>query len=234
MKELTHAPDWTPETVLLLGTDASGKNHVGRLLVSRMKEAGCHLDVREGFLCGKPFEEKDHGEKGRLALLAESVFLWLFPITRYFLPFAMGVVLRLDALRFKRRGQKTFVISHNALRVLAFCLGQNKRFLKGGKLSKWMEASIGSIQRASGALVIVLDVEDQIRQKRIQARLQEGSIDPFDRFMAADSERSEQIEACLVGIAQQYYGAHVIENNDLSDDALWEAFQEACERKSSR
>ena len=43
--------------------------------------------------------------------------------------------------------------------------------------------------------------------------------------MAADSHRSEQIEACLVDLARRHYGAHLIENNDLTDDELWDAFQ---------
>ena len=120
------------------------------------------------------------------------------------------------------------VVSHSALRILAFYLGQNDRYEQTKTLPNWLAEAIARVKRVSGALVIVLDVDDATRQQRIQKRLLEGSIDPFDRFMAEDSERSERIEACLVSLARKYYGAHMIENNDLTDEVLWDEFQTAC------
>ena len=45
---------------------------------------------------------------------------------------------------------------------------------------------------------MVLKVEDKICKKRITRREQEGEVDYFDQYMAADSARSERIEAFLV------------------------------------
>jgi len=219
-----------PHTILLLGTDASGKNHVARLIQRNLEAMNCDLVVREGWLCGAIATANHHGDKGGLSLLAERCFILLFPLIKWVLPLGMAVLLRWDAWRFKRSKQKTLVVSHNALRILAFYLGQNSRYLKSKTLPKWLEQAICCIQRVSNAMVIVLDVEDHTRQQRIQHRLNEGSIDPFDQFMANDSERSEQIEACLVHIATHYYQAHLIENNDLDDEALWAQFQKACQK----
>ncbi len=220
--------DWVPGVILLLGTDASGKNHVANLWARKLKALGCDLVIREGGLCGKPAKQGDHGDKSQVALWAERGFIFLFPLARWTLPPALTLLLHWDAWRFKPPKQKMLAVSHNVLRILAFYLGQSRRHARDKTLPTWMERAIRRVHRASKAMVIVLDVDDATRQRRIQARLHEGSVDPFDRFMAADSARSERIEACLVRLATHYCQAYLVENNDLSDDALWEAFQKAC------
>lgn len=217
-----------PRTILLLGTDASGKNHVAALWAQRLRDQGCDLVVREGWLNGEPARTGDHGEKGKLSLLAERIFIILFPLMKWALPTLMGWLIRLDAARFKAPQQNLLVISHNAMRVLALCVGIGKKWQKEEHIPKTIGKALVKMQKASDAMVVVLDVEDETRQKRIQRRLQEGSIDPFDQYMAADSERSEHIEACLVAIASRFCQAHLVENNDLSDDELWAQFVEAC------
>ena len=222
--------DWVPKTVMLLGTDASGKNHVARLWARRLRELGCELVIKEGRISAGPAEDRGHEEKGRLALLAERGFLIFFPLTRWFLPPLVSLLMHLDARAYRAGGGNSLIVSHSALRILAFCLGQNDRYLARETLPTWLEQAIRRLQLVSGAVVIVLDVDDQIRQARIRQRLEQGSIDPFDAFMAADSARSERIEACLVALARRYFNAHLFENNNLDDEALWREFEKACGR----
>ena len=62
--------------------------------------------------------------------------------------------------------------------------------------------------------------ERPTRRRRIAARIQSGTVDPFDRYMLADPDRAERIEHCLVELATRYLNATVIENDDLDDAAL--------------
>ncbi|MDV7396071.1 hypothetical protein RZS08_32060, partial [Arthrospira platensis SPKY1] len=70
-------------------------------------------------------------------------------------------------------------------------------------------------------------VEPGIRQQRITARIQSGTVDPFDRYMLANRERAERIEGCLVELAVGILNAKVIENNDLDAAALEAALARA-------
>ena len=228
MNQPKESTDWVPDTILLLGTDASGKNHVAGLWANKLKELGCDFVVREGALCGPVAERSGHGDKGRLSLMMERGFIFFFPLMKWMVPAVLTLLLYWDALRFKPPKHRLLVVSHSALRILAFYLGQSERYERSKTLPVWLEKAIVRVQEVSKAMVIVLDVDDETRQQRIENRLREGSIDPFDRFMAADSERSERIEACLVAITMRYYQAHLVENNDLSDEALWEEFRRAC------
>ena len=125
---------WLPQTMLLLGTDASGKNHVASLWTKRLRAQGCQVEVRESRLCGAIAERDDHGDKSRLSHMAEQGFLLLFPLVKWMIPPAMALLLHWDARRFKPPGKNLLVVSHNPLRILAFTLGQNKRYLKNQTL----------------------------------------------------------------------------------------------------
>ena len=217
---------WLPQTILLLGTDAAGKNHVARVWARRLHELGADLVVQEGWLAGKPADPDAEDEKSWLSHQAEQVFLWVFPWIAWFMPFALRWLLRRDIQRFREDGRRRLVVSHSALRILAFCLGARGQGIDD--LSESTRRAVRGIRERSHALVIVLDVDHEVRQQRIESRLAQGGSDPFDRYMVADPVRSERIEACLVDLAVQMMDAHLILNNFLDDDALWAELERAC------
>lgn len=222
-----------PRLMVLLGTDASGKNHVARLWAARLRADRVVLEVREGKLSTPPAVDRDHGDKGTLSLLAERVFLLFFPLARLVLPLALPLLLWWDLRRYRSAPTPVLVVSHSVLRLLAFCLGQNAHYLSDGRLNGLTARGLRRMAALPGLRVFVLDVDDTVRRARLQARLAEGSMDPFDQYMAADSVRSERIEACLVRLAQDAFGAHLIENNNLSDADLWAAFEAGCAAPAS-
>lgn len=228
MKQTQESAAWIPRVILLLGTDASGKNHVARLWARKIREQGLDLVVRESWLCGDEAEQSCHDDKSGLSLFAERAFLKCYPLLKWMVPLVLTILLRWDAFRFKHINAHLLIVSNSALRILAFYLGQNRGYHANHRVPRYLEKALGKLQEVSGARVIVLDVDDETRQQRIQARLDAGSVDPFDLFMAADSERSERIEDCLVALCKDYYDAYLLENNDLGDDELWQALQKAC------
>ena len=57
------AASWLPQTLLLLGTDAAGKNHVARVWARRMAEQGLETQIQEGWLAGSPADPEMEDEK---------------------------------------------------------------------------------------------------------------------------------------------------------------------------
>jgi hypothetical protein len=92
------------------------------------------------------------------------------------------------------------VVSHTALRLLALILGQHRE----GWAALARRPILARTLRAApppGTTVVVLDVAPATRRRRIAARIQSGTDDPFDRYMLADLDRAERIEGCLVELA---------------------------------
>ena len=224
-------PAWLPPTILLLGTDAAGKNHVARVWHRRLSELGYPPVVVEGWLSGSPAAPDLEDDKSWLSHLAEATFLRVFPMIAWALPWALHLLIRRDIRRFNGDGRHRLVVSHSALRILAFCLGARGRGINGP--AKSTRRAVRELRERSHARVIVLDVDPEVRRRRIEARLERGSSDPFDRYMLADSVRSERIEACLVSLAVELMDAHLVINDALDDDAVWNALLEACKLKES-
>ncbi|MEO1365762.1 MAG: hypothetical protein AAFX50_01205 [Acidobacteriota bacterium] len=223
---------WLPSTVLLLGTDAAGKNHVADVWIRRLAELGQPLLVQEGWLSAPPGEPQGDDEKSWLSKLAEETFLTVFPLLAWALPTILNLLLYRDLRRFPDDGRRRLVVSHSALRILAFTLGARGRGEKDLPASS--RRALAAFRRRSRAVVLVLDVDHDVRRRRIEARRDRGDDDPFDRFMLADGERSERIEACLVDLATEDLGAHLIVNDALDDDALWRELQNACAAAAGR
>ncbi|MEM6797782.1 MAG: hypothetical protein AAF725_27685 [Acidobacteriota bacterium] len=217
---------WLPRTLLLLGTDAAGKNHVAKVWALRMGAAGEPPILQEGWLAGPPVALDAEEAKSPLSHLAEWIFLRVFPWIARGMPPALNFLIRRDARRFRADGRRRLVISHSALRILAFCLAAPGRQTR--PLPESSRRAIAELRRRSGARVVVLDVPHEVRRRRIEARLARDDSDPFDRFMLADGERSERIEACLVELAVEHLDAHLIVNDELDDDALWAELKAAC------
>lgn len=214
-------PRKIPDVILLLGTDASGKDHVANILVKMIEEAGGVAEKRQRFFGGRSTRAASSENKGFLDTLQERVFLVLFSRLGFLLPLLLSIITRWDLWRYRRpAGKNLVVVGHNGLRALAFHLGHRFTSAADIRLPGYLASTLQRVRKRTGAHVIVLDVEDHVRRKRIAARLAEGAEDTFDRYMNSDSARGEHIEACLVHLVLDYLDGRLIENNDLSENEL--------------
>jgi hypothetical protein len=217
-----------PDAILLLGTDASGKDYVANVLTDLIREAGGEVEKRQRFFGGKTISAASSEDKGFFDTLQEKTFLLLFQRLGFLMPLLVSLIIFWDSRRFRLPVEKKLVVvGHNALRALAFHLGHRFDSAEQIRLPWYLIRALNTMKRATHAHIIVLDVDDHIRKKRIAARLSEGSEDTFDRYMHSDSERSERIEACLVQLVLKYLDGRLLENNDLPDDTLKEMMHDA-------
>lgn len=216
-------PKHFPDIILLLGTDASGKDFVANVLEQMIREAGGEVEKRQRFLSGRVTTATSSEGKGIFDTLQEKAFLLILARLGPLLPFLLGLVIRWDLRRLRTpAAAKLVVVGHSAVRALAFHLGHRVRSAAEIRLPAFLVATLTRMREQAGLHVIVLDVEDRVRKKRIAARLEKGSEDTLDRYMHSDSERSECIEDCLVHLAVNYLNAGLIENNDLAEAELRE------------
>ena len=207
-----------PPGLLILGTDAAGKDYVADFLIRRWQAAGYAVEKRAGRFSASAVDDRSSSErKGRWGRFQEQVFLNLFPLLRPLLPGVAGGLLRRDYRRFRPTDRPVVVVSHTALRLLAFVRGQVHA---PPPLSLALQQALRALRETTQATVIVLDIDPAIRQPRISARIECGTVDPFDRYMLADRVRAERIEGGLVDLATRYLNAAVIENDDLDAAAL--------------
>ena len=131
--------DWLPRHILILGTDAAGKNHVARVWARRMVDLGRPATVHEGWISSPAAEAKSDANKSWVSHLAESTFLRVFPWIAWGMPFALRLLIRRDARRFRADGGHRLMVSHRALRILAFCddVQDLSHFVEGGDLPPW-------------------------------------------------------------------------------------------------
>lgn len=214
-----------PSVLLILGTDAAGKDYVADFLVRRWQARGHLLEKRAGAFAGAAVDARSSSaRKGRWGRFQERVFLTLFPLVRPLTPYLAQKLLARDQQRFRPADRPLVVVSHTALRLLAFAYGP---ILPPPPLSPALGQALHALQATTRATAIVLDIDPAIRQQRIAARVRQGTVDPFDQYMQADVERAERIERYLVTLAIEYLQAGVIENNHLTDDALEMALADA-------
>jgi len=214
-----------PSVLLILGTDAAGKDYVADFLVRRWQARGHLLEKRAGAFAGAAVDARSSSaRKGRWGRFQERVFLTLFPLVRPLTPYLAQKLLARDQQRFRPADRPLVVVSHTALRLLAFAYGP---IIPPPPLSPALGQALHALQATTRATAIVLDIDPAIRQQRIAARVRQGTVDPFDQYMQADVERAERIERYLVTLAIEYLQAGVIENNHLTDDALEMALADA-------
>lgn len=212
-------PHHFPDVILLLGSDASGKDHVAVVIEAMLREAGGTVEKRRRFFSGKLTREASSTSKNALDTLQEILFLSLHAMLGPLLPRLIDLVIRRDLRRFRPPAGKLVVVGHNGLRGLAFYFGRSR---SSGpiRLPPYLQRTFARLREETAAHIIVLDVEDHIRKRRIAERLATGRADRFDRYMAADGRRSERIEACLVELVCSHLGGVLIANNDLGDEEL--------------
>lgn len=214
-----------PPVLLILGTDAAGKDYVADFLVRRWQARGYSLEKRAGAFAGAAVDARSSSaRKGRWGRFQEQVFLTLFPLVRPLTPYLAQKLVARDQQRFRPADRPLVVVSHTALRLLAFAYGP---IIPPPPVTPALGQALHALQATTRATAIVLDIDPAIRQQRIAARVQQGTVDPFDQYMQADVERAERIERYLVTLAIEYLQAGVIENNHLTDDALEMALADA-------
>ena len=111
------------------------------------------------------------------------------------------------------------VVSHTAIRLLAFALGHLFDRAEDIHLPAFTVRALHAIA-ATGLRCVVLDIDHAIRAERLAQRNTRGTLDYFDRYMGSDPQRSERIEEFLVWIGRTHLGAVRVENNNLSDAEL--------------
>lgn len=211
----------SPEILLILGTDLAGKDHVANIVGDAAARAGIRVERRRGRFSARPDGRRTSEGKGRFKLCLEWLFLATLPLYCRLFPYLLTLLIRWDLWRFRPPAEASvIVVSHTALRLLAFALGHIFTRVEEIRLPAVVEGSLRALAAATRARTIVLDVDHQVRAARLQERLQRGAGDCFDRYMITDPERSERIEHFLVWLGITYFGAVRIENNDLSDSEL--------------
>lgn len=213
-------PRSIPDVVLIMGTDAAGKDHVANIVAKMITEAGGAVEKRKRFLTGKVTRKASSTDKHPFELYLERVFLLLHPSLGFLLPTALNLLLKYDLNSFSRPDKKLIIVGHNCLRGLAFHWGHACAGTDQIRVPPGLQATLARMRSLAGLHPLVLDVDDRIRKARIRTRLALGEADYFDRYMAENSARAERIEAVLVWLTLEYLNGQLIENNDLSEVEL--------------
>lgn len=215
------APTAFPPLLLILGTDLAGKDHCANVVADAAESAGITVERRRGAFSGRPAQHRTSEHKSLSALWLERLFLATLPLHCRLLPYVTAWLILLDLRRFiQPQGTSVLVVSHTALRLLAFALGHRFERTEQIQLPAVTRRALEAIIPATAAVTVALDIDHRVREKRVAERTRRGTIDHFDRYMASDPARSERIEQFLVWLGQTFLNAITIVNNDLSDAEL--------------
>jgi hypothetical protein len=199
----------------------AGKDHVANVVTDAALAAGLRIERRRGALSAQPDRQRTSENKGCINLCLEWAFLTTLPLHCRLLPLLTTLLILRDLRRFRRPTQTpVLVVSHTAIRLLAFALGHLFYRTEDIRLPAMTQRALRAIPSVSGARTIVLDIDHAIRAERLAQRCKRGTLDYFDRYMGRDPLRSERIEDFLVWLGMTYLGAIRIENNNLSDAEL--------------
>ncbi len=210
-----------PDTIVLLGTDASGKDFIAEQLQKMIAEEGVVVEKRKRFLSGSVTAETSSTKKGFLDTLQEKAFLTLYPHMGPLLPFLLGQLILMDLRRFKKPGgKKLLVVGHNALRALAFHFGQTEKTANAFNVPPYLDRILSKLKDDSGACFIVLDVAADVRAARLKMRAKASEMDLFDKYMHDDPARSERIEDCLIRLVTEKLGGSLMMNNDPNEPEI--------------
>lgn len=218
---MDNRPFILPPLLLILGTDLAGKDHFANVVNDAAEAAGITVERRRGAFSARPARQRTSEHKSLFALWEEWLFLATLPLHCRLLPYVIAWLIRLDLRRFSQPpGKSVLVVSHTALRLLAFSLGHRFTSPEEIQLPPVTRRALQAIVPATSAVTVALDIDHQVREKRMAERVNRGTVDYFDRYMASDLARSERIERFLVWIGQTFLNAVTIVNNDLSDAEL--------------
>lgn len=215
-------PHDTSKVLLILGTDMAGKDHFANVLTDAAAGGGIRVERRRGRFSAWPDTRRTSEGKGFVKLCLEWIFIATLPLYCRLLPYLIAFLIRWDLRLFRPPGAGVFliVVSHTALRLLAFALGHTFDRVEDITLPAMVEGALRRLVPATGARAVVLDVDHEVRVARMNDRLRRGTVDFFDRYLEKDPGRSERIEYFLVWLGTTYLDAIRIENNNLSDSEL--------------
>ena len=210
-----------PDLLLILGTDLAGKDHFANVVSDAAAASGLRVERRRGWLCGRPDRQRSSEGKGWSRLWLERLFLWTLPLHCRLLPYLTGLCILADARRFRPpAGGTVLVVSHTAIRLLAFSLGHLSDRVERIRLPALTVRALRALAAVPGLRTVALDIDHAVRARRLAGRLERGTIDHFDRYLGSDPVRSERIEQFLVWIGQTHLHATRIDNNDLAPAEL--------------
>lgn len=199
--------------ILILGTDASGKDHVARLVLEHLQEAGVFLEKRRGWLSAPACAADSSEHKGPGRLFAERLFLRIYPLLAWALPTALTLCILADVLTFRLlRRRPVMVVSHTALRLLAFHMGHDDAFRMPAHLAKAL-----ATLRGQGLQTLFVTTERDVRLGRIHDRIRRDRVDHFDLYMARRPRHGERVTDALERIAVDFLHAHTIRNDAHGD-----------------
>ena len=208
------------DTLLIIGTDLSGKNHVANLIVDKLVASGQKVEKREGKFSAPLTTATTSEDKSSFSLFMEWAFITTYPLHNRLIPYVVDYLLKKDLRKFRpAQDAVTLVISHTALRVLAFYLAHKYEQVEDIHLPAGLEEKLRAL-KATGVKVLVLDIDHHVREKRAAHRQAKETIDHFDRYAAANPKLSERIEDILVWLSRTYLGASKLINNDLTDQEV--------------
>ena len=216
----TTAEHWTSASlangcslVLILGTDASGKDHVARLVMRHLQGVGIFLEKRRGWLSAPACAADSSEHKGPGRLFAERLFLRIYPLIAWALPTALTLCILADVLIYRTlRRRPVMLVSHTALRLLAFHMGHDDAF----RMPAHLEKSLAKL-RGLGLQTLFVTTERHVRLGRIQDRIRRDKVDHFDLYMADRPHHGERVTDALERIAVDFLHAHTIRNDAHGD-----------------
>lgn len=207
-----------PPVLVILGTDAAGKDHVADFLIQRWEALGHAVEKRAGSFSAVSVDRRSSSDrKGAFDRALELLFLTFFPVLRPLLAIVLPLMIRRDLRRFQRPDHPVLVVSHTALRLLAF--SEAWRPSSTG-IPRPSVSSLAQELRETGAKFLMLTLAPSIREQRIQRRMDNLTADPFDRLMVRDPQLANRFQRHFTALAVDSLKARVIENNNLSSAAL--------------
>ena len=199
--------------VLILGTDASGKDHLARLVLAHLQKAGVFLEKRRGWLSAPACAADSSEHKGPARLFAERLFLRIYPLIAWALPTALTLCILADVLTYRLlRRRPVMLVSHTALRLLAFHMGHDDAFRMPAHLGKAL-----ATLRGQGLQTLFVTTERDVRLGRIHDRIRRDKVDHFDLYMARRPRHGERVTDALERIAVDFLHAHTIRNDAHGD-----------------
>jgi hypothetical protein len=209
-----------PDVILLIGTDAVGKDHVANILMNMIHEAGYVAEKRHRFLSTRIRLSMRNENKTPWELFLEWLFLEVYPSLGFLLPPIINRLLRRELKIFKQSDRKIIVVGHNYLRGLAFYWERRYSYPEQINVPTDLDRTLTDLGALSGLYPMVISVDEKLRKERIVKRILNGKADFFDRYMIEDSDRAQRIQTVLRWMVQKYLKGRLLENNDLSEPAL--------------
>ena len=208
--------------VLILGTDASGKDHVARLAQEHLGGTGRPFEKRRGLLSAAACDAESSERKSAARLFAERLFLRIYPFLGPILAPGISLCILADVLAFRLfRRAPALVVSHSPIRLLAFHMGHAHSFRAPGHLRHAL-----AHMRKCGLTTLLVTADPSARIRRIECRIRRDTVDNFDLYMAKSPELGENIAQSLRRVALDHLAAIEIPNDEDGDERIRETLRQ--------